>query len=145
MESKEQNFLNLGNKKLYLHGSYLRYKNNDSENIEFLISKITSISVKRLENQYKNLLWAFTGFFFSLVSWYFLDNNLPSNILSILSFFGGAFYFISYFIFSSYLELVIATQRFDVSLEFPPQKKNSVTKFVQFIKETRNANMGIIN
>ena len=36
-------------------------------------------------------------------------------------------------------------KRFDVSLEFPPQKKNSVTKFVQFIKETRNANMGIIN
>ena len=145
MESKEQNFLNLGNKKLCLHGSYLRYKNSDSENIEFLISKITSISVKRLENQYKNLLWGFTGFFFSIVSWYFLDNSLLSNILSILSFFGGAFYFISYFIFSSYFKLVIATQRLDISLEFPPQKKNSVNKKVQFIQECRTKNKARMN
>ena len=56
-ENKNQNFLRLGNKNLYIHGDFLRYKNDDSENIEILITKIdftsmsSSVSLHELKYQ----------------------------------------------------------------------------------------------
>ena len=63
MESKKQSFLNLGNKKLHLHGSYLRYKNSDSENIEFFSRDSTRIGMN-LEFEYslENGNWNHKGF-----------------------------------------------------------------------------------
>ena len=134
-ENKDQNFLRLGNKNLYIHGDFLRYKNEDSENIEILITKIVSISIEKLEGQYKNLIWATLGFILSVISWYFLENTLLSNLLCILSLIGGTVYLLSYFIFSNYLKLIIKTSRLDLYLEFPSQKKYSVNKFKKMLLE----------
>ena len=134
-ENKNQNFLRLGNKNLYIHGAFLRYKNDDSENIEILITKIVSISIEKLEGQYKNLIWAMLGFILFVISWYFLENTLLSNILCVLSLLGGTVYLLSYFIFSNYLKLIIKTSRLDLYLEFPSQKKYSVNKFKNLLLE----------
>ena len=135
---KNKSNLYLGDKKILLHGDYLRYKNSDIENIEVLIEKINSIGIKKLENQYRNILWSIAGFSASLVSWYFLEENFLSNLLSILCFFGATFFLIAYFIFSNYFLLEIKSYRNTIKIEFPVTKINLVEKFKKSLLERIN-------
>jgi cell division protein FtsW (lipid II flippase) len=127
--------LHVGEKKIFLHGDYLRYKNSDFENTEVLIEKISSVSIKKLKNYYKNIFWSLAGFFASLVSWYFLEENFLNNLLSILCFLGATFFLIAYFVLSNYFLLEINTNRNTIQIEFPINKMNLVEKFKKRLLE----------
>lgn len=121
-------FVRSGNKELAIYGDYLRFKDNESIK-SVILSKINSILVDGVNNQYSKLLWSCLGFLTSIISWYFLEENLMSTLISIFSFIGGLIFFISYFILSSYLKMTIKTTSIDIVLEFPSHKKNMFLEF----------------
>ena len=121
-------FVRSGNKELAIYGDYLRFKDNESIK-SVILSKINSILVDGVNNQYSKLLWSCLGFLTSIISWYFLEENLMSTLISIFSFIGGLIFFISYFILSSYLKMTIKTTSIDIVLEFPSYKKNMFLEF----------------
>ncbi|MBA46508.1 MAG: hypothetical protein CL893_00290 [Dehalococcoidia bacterium] len=121
-------FVRSGNKELAIYGDYLRFKDNESIK-SVILSKINSILVDGVNNQYSKLLWSCLGFLTSIISWYFLEENLMSNLISIFSFIGGLIFFVSYFILSSYLKMTIKTTSIDIVLEFPSHKKNMFLEF----------------
>ena len=121
-------FVRSGNKELAIYGDYLRFKDNESIK-SVILSKINSILVEGVNNQYSKLLWSCLGFLTSIISWYFLEENLMSTLISIFSFIGGLIFFISYFILSSYLKMTIKTTSIDIVLEFPSHKKNMFLEF----------------
>ncbi len=121
-------FVRSGNKELVIYGDYLRFKDNESIK-SVILSKINSILVDGVNNQYSKLLWSCLGFLTSIISWYFLEENLMSTLISIFSFIGGLIFFISYFILSSYLKMTIKTTSIDIVLEFPSHKKNMFLEF----------------
>ena len=121
-------FVRSGNKELAIYGDYLRFKDNESIK-SVILSKINSILVDGVNNQYSKLLWSCLGFLTSIISWYFLEENLMSTLISIFSFIGGLIFFISYFILSCYLKMTIKTTSIDIVLEFPSHKKNMFLEF----------------
>ena len=121
-------FVRSGNKELAIYGDYLRFKDNESIK-SVILSKINSILVDGVNNQYSKLLWSCLGFLTSIISWYFLEENLMSTLISIFSFIGGLIFFVSYFILSSYLKMTIKTTSIDIVLEFPSHKKNMFLEF----------------
>ncbi len=126
---QKNSFIKIGAKELAIHGDYLRFKNDEEENTELIIYKITSVSIQKIGNLYSKLGWAFLGFFCALVSWYFLEESLLSNLLSLLSLIGGIVYFLSYFIVSNYQEMLIKSPRQEINIEFPITKTNKVNMF----------------
>ena len=121
--------LYLGGKKILLHGDYLRYKNSEIENSEVLIKKINSIAITKFKNQYNNLFWSGAGFFASLVSWFFLEENFFNAILSIICLISAIFFLLAYFMFSNYFLLEIKSSNNIIKIEFPFYKMNLVEKF----------------
>ncbi|NCG34546.1 MAG: hypothetical protein GWO78_00910 [Dehalococcoidales bacterium] len=126
---KDISNLYLGEKKILLHGDYLRYKNSEIENNEVLISKINSIVITKFKNQYNNLFWSGTGFSASLVSWFFLEENFFSTVLSIICLISAIFFLLAYFLISNYFLLEIKSTNNIIKIEFPFYKMNLVEKF----------------
>jgi|TARA_B110000263_G_scaffold67056_1_gene58013 hypothetical protein len=132
---KDISNLYLGEKKILLHGDYLRYKNSDIENTEILIEKINSVVIKKFKNQYSYIGWSLAGFSASLISWFFLEENFLGSLLSIICLFGATIFFIAYFIFLNYFLLEINSNNNTIKVEFPIHKMIKVEKFKKKLLE----------